>query len=98
MGKYLDDLWDDLEQTWDLAMKVNDLPETERGDPNQAWEGHFKNDNLVDVVRTEAEKSADNNLTKVFCTNIYGIQYNNETRYWVPFRHGEVDVVKFSED
>ena len=65
MGKYLDDLWDDLEQTWDLAMKVNDLPETERGDPNQAWEGHFKNDNLVDVVRTEAEKSADNKLTKV---------------------------------
>ena len=98
MGKYLDDLWDDLEQTWDLAMKVNDLPETERGDPTQAWEGLFKNDNLVDAVRTEAEKSADNGITKVFCKNIYGIQYNNETKYWVPFRHGEVDVVKFSED
>ena len=37
MGQYLDDLWNDLEQTWDLAMKVNDLSETERGDPNQAW-------------------------------------------------------------
>ena len=37
MGQYLDDLWNDLEQTWDLAMKVNDLSETERGDPNQSW-------------------------------------------------------------
>ena len=44
MGQYLDDLWNDLEQTWDLAMKVNDLSETERGDPNQAWSDHFKND------------------------------------------------------
>ena len=25
MGEYLDDLWNDLEQTWELAMKVNDL-------------------------------------------------------------------------
>ena len=24
MGEYLDDLWNDLEQTWELAMKVND--------------------------------------------------------------------------
>ena len=72
MGKYLDDLWDDLEQTWDLAMKVNDLPETERGDPNQAWEGHFKNDNLVDAVRTEAEKSADNNSPKYFAQTSMG--------------------------
>ena len=98
MGQYLDDLWNDLEQTWDLAMKVNDLSETERGDPSQAWSDHFKNDELVDVSRTEAEKNADNIVTKVFCKNIYGIQYNDETKYWVPFRHGEVDVVKFSED
>ena len=27
MGEYLDDLWNDLEQTWELAMKVNDLQE-----------------------------------------------------------------------
>ena len=32
MGEYLDALWNDLEQTWDLAMKVNDLSEKERGD------------------------------------------------------------------
>ena len=98
MGQYLDDLWNDLEQTWDLAMKVNDLSETERGDPNQSWSDHFKSNELVDVGRTEAEKNADNTVTKVFCKNIYGIQYNNENKYWVPFRHGEVDVVKFSED
>ena len=88
MGQYLDDLWNDLEQTWDLAMKVNDLSETERGDPNQSWSDHFKSNELVDVSRTEAEKNEDNKVTKVFCKNIYGIQYNNETKYWVPFRHG----------
>ena len=32
MGEYLDALWNDLEQTWDLAMKINDLSEKERGD------------------------------------------------------------------
>ena len=52
MGQYLDDLWNDLEQTWDLAMKVNDLSETERGDPNQSWSDHFKSNELVDVSRT----------------------------------------------
>ena len=65
---------------------------------NTSIKDHFKNDELVDVSRTETEKSSDNIVTKVFCKNIYGIQYNNETKYWVPFRHGEVDVVKFSED
>ena len=54
MGQYLDDLWNDLEQTWDLAMKVNDLSETERGDQNKSWSDHFKSNELVDVSRTEA--------------------------------------------
>ena len=42
MGQYLDDLWNDLEQTWDLARKVNDLSATERVDPSQSWSDHFK--------------------------------------------------------
>ena len=54
MGEYLDALWNDLEQTWDLAMKVNDLPEQERGDVSAAWQ-EFKGSQLVDVPRTEQE-------------------------------------------
>jgi hypothetical protein len=98
MGQYLDDLWNDLEQTWDLAMKVNDLPETDRSDPNKAWGDYFKGDDLVDTSRTETELGRESTVNRVFCKNIYGIQYNSETKYWVPFRHGEVDSVKFSED
>ncbi|MBH68793.1 MAG: hypothetical protein CMM58_10615 [Rhodospirillaceae bacterium] len=98
MGQYLDDLWNDLEQTWDLAMKVNDLAEEERNDPAKAWDNHFKGASLVDVARTESEISGDGQIAKVYCTNIYGLQYNPETKYWVPFRHGEVDLVKFTED
>ena len=98
MGQYLDDLWNDLEQTWDLAMKVNDLEEGERSDPAKAWNDHFKGAELVDVNRTEAEITAESAISKVFCTNIYGLQYNSETKYWVPFRHGEVDLAKFTED
>ena len=98
MGQYLDDLWNDLEQTWDLAMKVNDLPETDRSDPNKACGDYFKGDDLVDTSRTETELGPETIVNRVFCKNIYGIQYNSETKYWVPFRHGEVDAVKFSED
>jgi hypothetical protein len=96
MGTYLDDLWNDLEQTWDLAMKVNDLSEAERSDVAKAWGEVFKPSELVDAKRTEAE--GQNPPTKVFCTNIYGLQYNTETKYWVPFRHGEIDLAKFTED
>ena len=38
MGTYLDDLWNDLEKTWDRAMEINDLPEAERADVAAAWE------------------------------------------------------------
>lgn len=95
MGEYLDALWSDLEQTWDLAMKVNDLPEQERGDVSAAWQ-EFKGSQLVDVPRTEQE--AEKPPKKIFCTNIYGIEFNPETKYWVPFRHGEIDLAKFTED
>ena len=98
MGKYLDDLWNDLEKTWDLAMKVNDLAIEERAGPSKSWVDHFKGEALVDVNRTESELNAENPLIKVYCNNIYGLQYNADTKYWVPFRHSEVDVVKFSED
>lgn len=96
MGKYLDDLWNDLERTWDLAMQVNDLSEQERSDVSAAWETYFKKADLVDVARTEGEGQMP--PSKVFCTNIYGLQYNPETKYWVPFRHGDIDLAKFTED
>ena len=98
MGEYLDNLWNDLEQTWELAMKVNDLQESDRRDPTKAWTDHFKASDLVDTARTESEMTGEMPISKVYCKNIYGIQYNPETKYWVPFRHGEVDLVKFTED
>ena len=76
MGEYLDDLWNDLEQTWELAMKVNDLQESDRSDPTKAWTDHFKASDLVDADRTESEMSGETPLSKVYCKNIYGIQYN----------------------
>ena len=98
MGEYLDNLWNDLEQTLELAMKVNDLQESDRRDPTKAWTDHFKASDLVDAARTESEMTGEMPISKVYCKNIYGIQYNPETKYWVPFRHGEVDLVKFTED
>ena len=98
MGEYIDDLLNDLEQTWELAMKVNDLQESDRSNPTKAWTDHFKASDLVDAVRTESEMTNGTPISKVSCKNIYGIQYNPETKYWVPFRHGEVDLVKFTED
>lgn len=97
MGTYLDDLWNDLEQTWDLAMEINDLPEAERSDVAAAWE-KFKASELVDSSRTEQESQGQQPPQKVFCTNIYGIQFNTETKYWIPFRHGDIDLAKFTED
>ena len=97
MGTYLDDLWNDLEKTWDLAMEINDLPEAERADVGSAW-NKFKASELVDSPRTEQEAAGQLPPKKVFCTNIYGIQFNPETKYWIPFRHGEIDLAKFTED
>ena len=97
MGEYLDALWNDLEKTWDLAMEINDLPEAERGDVAAAW-AKFKASELVDSARTEKEAAGTVPPLKVFCTNIYGVQYNTETKYWIPFRHGEIDLAKFTED
>jgi len=97
MGEYLDELWNDLERTWDLAMEINDLPEADRNDVAKAWE-KFKAADLVDVARTEKEANGQTPPLKVFCTNIYGIQYNGETKYWIPFRHGDIDLAKFTED
>lgn len=96
MGEYLDQLWNDLEQTWDLAMKVNDMAEEERSDVSAAWENVFKPAELVNVGATEAQDQTP--PEKVFCNNIYGLEYNTETKYWVPFRHGEIDLAKFTED
>ena len=42
MGEYLDELWNDLEQTWELAMKVNDLQENDRSDPTKGLDGPFQ--------------------------------------------------------
>ena len=98
MGEYLDNLWNDLEHTWELAMKDNDLQDSDRSNPTKAWTDHFKASDLVDAARTESEMSGETPISKVYCKNIYGIQYNPETKYWVPFRHGEVDLVKFTED
>ena len=97
MGKYLDDLWNDLEKTWDLAMEINDLPEADRSNVAAAWE-KFKKADLVDTARTETEAAGTTPPVKVFCTNIYGIQFNSETKYWIPFRHGDIDLAKFTED
>lgn len=96
MNEYLEGLWNDLEQTWDLAMKVNDLSAEERQDVAKAWNDTFKTSDLVDVAKTEAE--GETPPTKLFCQNIYGLQYNSETKYWVPFRHGDIDLAKFTED
>ena len=70
MGEYLDDLWNDLEQTWELAMKVNDLQENDRSDPNKAWMDHFKASDLVDAARTESEMIGGTPISKVYCKNI----------------------------
>ena len=69
MGEYLDDLWNDLEKTWELAMKVNDLQENDRSDPTKAWTDHFKASDLVDAARTESEMSGETPISKVYCKN-----------------------------
>ena len=98
MGIYLDELWNDLEQTWDLAMQINDLSDEERSDIAKAWTDHFRISPLVDVDRTEKESQEGTTPAKIFCTNIYGLQFNTETKYWNPFRPGDIDLAKFTED
>ena len=85
-------------KTTEVAPSSGDvaLSEEERSDVTAAWTNVFKPSELVDASRTESEGEAP--PQKVFCTNIYGLQYNTETKYWVPFRHGDIDLAKFTED
>ena len=63
----------------------------------KGWE-KFQASDLVDVDRTRQEIGDSGVPEKVFCKNIYGVQFNTETKYWIPFRHGDIDLAKFTED
>ena len=93
---YKDSLWHALEATWDLCVLANQEPENIRCNTQQAWELVFKKSLLVDIDKTIASNMSTTN-TRIFCTNIYGVQLNNELKIWVPFRHGHIDFMQFND-
>lgn len=54
------------------------------------WEQVFSSSDLVDVERTQRE--GGNPPVKVFLKSPYGLQYREEHKDWIPFRHGDVKI------
>ena len=92
---YIENLWQELEATWDLCLLVNDLPESTRTDLLKVWAECFSTHPLVNIELSHFEASTDINEQKIFCKNKYGLHFNGEMKMWVPFRHGDIDYGQF---
>jgi hypothetical protein len=95
---YIENLWQELEATWELCALVNDFPESTRTDLVKLWVECFAKHPLVDAELSQHEPSTDINEFKIFCKNKYGIHLNDEMKMWVPFRHGDIDYGRFKPE
>jgi hypothetical protein len=83
-----------IEQVWD-AWKLSDAAWefSGKGERQLSFEDVFTNvfatSALVDIERTRKEGG---NPPKIYLRSPYGLQFNPETKRWVPFRHGPVQV------
>lgn len=81
-----------VEQAWDLSDQAREFAKNAGRElqPNDYWEPIFSKSGLVDVARTQRE--GGNPLQRIFFSNPYGLQYRNDHKDWIPFRHGEINI------
>jgi hypothetical protein len=76
--------WGLSDKAWEFAAK---------GEKEVSFEETFNDvfvpSGLVDVERTKKEGG---NPPKIYLKSPYGLQFNPETKRWIPFRHGPVKI------
>ncbi|MBM3546914.1 MAG: hypothetical protein FJX54_08170 [Alphaproteobacteria bacterium] len=84
--------WDDVEDAWQLCDQVNNDEETYKdGNPPLAWGRVFSLSPLIDFERTQRE-GGGNPPMRIFLKTAYGIEFRPDTKKWIVFRHGPVDI------
>lgn len=82
--------YEQVEEAWQLSEDARDLAAGAGGElaPAQYWRDLFAAHPLVDVGRTVAE--GGDAPEKIYLKSPYGLQWRQEHRDWIPFRHGEI--------
>jgi hypothetical protein len=84
--------WDDVEAAWQLCDVVNNDEEGYKdGDPPKAWSTVFSKTPMLDADRTQREGGGVPPL-RIFLKTAYGIEFRPDTKKWIVFRHGPVDI------
>ncbi len=83
--------YEQVEEAWTLSDDALKLKEQAGRDlaPAEYWP-FFTNSPLVDVDRTQRE--GGNPPTRIFLKSPYGLQFRDDHKDWIPFRHGEVKL------
>ena len=81
-----------VEDAWTLSDSARaDLTAASREvGVDEIWEKLFSVSPLVDVARTAQEGGVASG--RIFLKSPYGLRYRQDTKDWIPFRHGAVDL------
>jgi hypothetical protein len=84
--------FEQVQQAWELCSQAGEYARKAAYPANQheVIEKIFKNSPLVDWNRTNKESSGNPNPHKIYLKSPYGLEFNSQTKNWIPFRHGEV--------
>jgi len=80
-----------VEEAWQLSDAARDYVKSAGREVDNAelWEKIFLPFPQLDLDRTRAEGGLP--LQRIFFKNPYGLQYRQDHKDWIPFRHGALD-------
>ncbi len=81
-----------VEDAWDLSDAVRAYVTTagREVDLTEIWEKIFSLSPLIDEEKTGREGGIASG--QVFLKSPYGLRYRPDTKDWIPFRHGQIDL------
>jgi hypothetical protein len=84
--------YEQVQEAWTLVDAATEFAKTlgRSPEPNEYWQSVFASSPLVDVTRTQSE--GGNPLSRIFLKSPYGLQYRQDHKDWIPFRHGPVTL------
>jgi hypothetical protein len=84
--------FEQVQQAWELCSQASEYAQKAAYPVNQyeIIEKIFKSSPLVDWNRTNKESGGNPNPQKIYLKSPYGIEFNSQTKNWIPFRHEEV--------
>lgn len=84
--------FEQVEQAWQLSDAARDYAAKAGREvpPAEYYDLVFAASPLVDQERTRAEGGQP--PTRIFLKSPYGLQWRDQYKDWIPFRHGDIDL------